>query len=88
MYNPETGRFEQGNLQDWQHAAMYSAFICSGTVDLVGHYMQPGSLPPGTEHVKLSLSSVITSADLCFCLLVPCCAFGSIAPLLFPQSHC
>ena len=45
------GRFELGNMQDWQHAAMYSAFCVSGLVDLIGFYL-PGVLPAGTEHVR------------------------------------
>lgn len=52
MYDPVTGRFEQGNIQDWQHAAMYAAFICSGITDLAGFYTAPGTLPQGTEHVS------------------------------------
>ena len=42
-----------GNMQDWQHAAMYSAFMVSGLADLVGFYL-PGLLPTGTEHVRQS----------------------------------
>ena len=51
MYDPVTGSFEQGNIQDWQHAAMYAAFVISGAVDLIGFYSPPGLLPQGTEHV-------------------------------------
>lgn len=46
------GRFETGNLQDWQHSAMYAAFLVSGLVDLIGFYAPAGTLPPGTEHVR------------------------------------
>lgn len=53
MYDPDTGLFEQGNIQDWQHAGMYAAFMISGIVDLVGFYSSPGTLPHGTEHVIL-----------------------------------
>ena len=49
-----TGRFEVGNLQDWQHAAMYAAFMASGAVDLIGYYTPPGTLPAGSEHVCFS----------------------------------
>ena len=45
------GRFEMGNMQDWQHSAMYSAFMVSGLVDALGFYL-PGLLPTGTEHVS------------------------------------
>lgn len=55
MYDPTTGRFEQGNLQDWQHAAMYSAFMISGFIDLLGFYLPSGVLPQGTEHVMFYL---------------------------------
>jgi hypothetical protein len=59
MYDPATGHFEQGNIQDWQHAAMYSAFLVSGVVDLIGFYTSPGTLPAGTEHGFLGLSLLI-----------------------------
>lgn len=50
LYN-DSGRFQMGNMQDWQHSAMYSAFMVSGAVDLIGFYC-PGVLPAGTEHVR------------------------------------
>ena len=40
-----------GNINEWQHSAMYVAFLLSGVVDLVGFYMPPGTLPVGTEQV-------------------------------------
>lgn len=39
-------------MQDWQHAAMYGAFLASGLVDLLGHWCPKGTLPPGLEHVR------------------------------------
>ena len=39
-------------MQDWQHAAMYGAFLASGLIDLLGHYCPKGTLPPGLEHVR------------------------------------
>ena len=39
-------------MQDWQHAAMYGAFLASGVVDLLGHWCPKGTLPPGLEHVR------------------------------------
>ena len=42
-------------MQDWQHSAMYAAFMVSGTVDLIGFY-SPGLLPVGAEHVSTRLS--------------------------------
>ncbi len=41
-----------GNINEWQHSAMYVAFLLSGVVDLVGFYMPPGTLPVGTEQVR------------------------------------
>jgi hypothetical protein len=45
-----------GNIQDWQHSAMYAAFLLAGLVDLLGHWMPEGTLPEGTEHVSRSSS--------------------------------
>ncbi len=46
------GRFIVDNINEWQHSAMYLAFLISGVVDLVGFYAPQGTLPPGTEQVK------------------------------------
>lgn len=53
LYNPDSQRFELNNLQDWQHATMYAAFLASGLVDLIGHYAPRGTLPAGLEHVRM-----------------------------------
>ena len=45
-------RFIVDNINEWQHSAMYLAFLISGVVDLVGFYAPQGTLPPGTEQVK------------------------------------
>ncbi len=37
------------NINEWQHSAMYAAFMLSGLVDLVGFYAPQGTLPLGTE---------------------------------------
>lgn len=37
------------HVNDWQHSAMYSAFMLSGLVDLATWY---GRLPEGIEHVR------------------------------------
>ncbi|EIE18466.1 hypothetical protein COCSUDRAFT_60132 [Coccomyxa subellipsoidea C-169] len=55
LYTAE-GRFEANNLQDWQHSAMYGAFLVSGLVDLIGFYAPAGTLPPGTEHIFLGVA--------------------------------
>ncbi len=44
-----------GNINEWQHSAMYIAFLLSGAVDLVGFYMPPGTLPVGTEQARVAL---------------------------------
>lgn len=49
----EDGRFIVDNINEWQHSAMYSAFMLSGVVDLVGFYAPQGTLPVGTEQVQL-----------------------------------
>lgn len=59
MYNPETGSFEQGNIQDWQHSAMYAAFVISGAVDLIGFYTHSALLPQGTEHGFLGIALLV-----------------------------
>ena len=48
----EDRRFVVGNINEWQHSAMYVAFLLSGAVDLVGFYMPPGTLPVGTEQAR------------------------------------
>ena len=48
----EDGRFDVGNVQDWQHSAMYMAFLLSGAIDLVAHMRPGGVLPEGIEHVS------------------------------------
>ena len=51
------------NINEWQHSAMYLAFLISGVVDLVGFYAPKGTLPPGTEQVNaLSFSRRARSA--------------------------
>ena len=54
----EDGRFEVGNIQDWQHSAMYMAFLLSGSVDLVAYKLPDGILPEGIEHVSEKISSL------------------------------
>jgi hypothetical protein len=49
------------NINEWQHSAMYAAFLLSGLVDLVGFYAPRGTLPAGSEQV----CSVTTKPPLC-----------------------
>ena len=65
----EDGRFEVGNIQDWQHSAMYMAFLLSGAVDLVAHRLPDGFLPEGVEHVskqKCSLCDFPAAGNVSF----------------------
>ncbi|KAK9803119.1 hypothetical protein WJX73_006959 [Symbiochloris irregularis] len=54
----DLGRFQLGNMQDWQHSAMYAAFMVSGIVDLIGHYCH-AVLPTGTEHGFLGAALLV-----------------------------
>ena len=49
------GRFVVDNINEWQHSAMYAAFLLSGLVDLVGFYAPRGSLPGGSEQVLVMI---------------------------------
>ena len=49
------GRFIVDNINEWQHSAMYAAFMLSGIVDLVVFYTPQGTLPLGTEQVCVPL---------------------------------
>jgi hypothetical protein len=52
------GHFQALFLANWQHAAMYPAFIVSGLVELLSMKLP---LPPGTRHVFLAGSFVVES---------------------------
>ncbi|GLC44826.1 hypothetical protein PLESTB_001209800 [Pleodorina starrii] len=47
------GHFYGPHFGNWQHAAMYPAFILAGFVDLLGHEVE---LPPGTQQAFLFLA--------------------------------
>ena len=47
MFNDD-GTFNHGHINNWQHAAMYLAYMVAGVVDLAGHYTH---LPPDSEQV-------------------------------------
>ena len=48
MFNID-GSFNEGHMNNWQHAAMYFAFMISGCVDLAGFYTE---LPPDSEQAS------------------------------------
>jgi len=50
MFNAD-GTFNAGHMNNWQHAAMYFAYMISGFVDIAGFYTE---LPPDTEQVHSS----------------------------------
>ncbi|CAK0738288.1 hypothetical protein CVIRNUC_001021 [Coccomyxa viridis] len=55
----EDGRFEVDNIQDWQHSAMYMAFLLSGVVDLMAYKLPEGVLPEGIEHGFLGTAFLV-----------------------------
>ncbi len=57
------GRFIVDNINEWQHSAMYAAFMLSGIVDLVAFYTPQGTLPAGTEQVNTFLLCPCTSTN-------------------------
>eukprot|EP00891_Asterochloris_glomerata_P005086 jgi/Astpho2/5086/Aster-08022 len=52
----EDGRFVEHDLVDWQHSAMYLAFLLSGIVDLLCHY---ADMPSGIDHASLSMAVLV-----------------------------
>ena len=42
------GHFTEHHIQDWQHSAMYLAFMLAGIIDMMAHYTQ---LPSGIDQV-------------------------------------
>ena len=50
LYEPD-GHFTEHHLQDWQHSAMYLAFMLAGFIDLMAYYTQ---LPAGIDQVSSS----------------------------------
>ena len=49
LYEPD-GRFTDHHIQDWQHSAMYLAFMLAGFIDMMAHYTQ---LPSGIDQVLM-----------------------------------
>ena len=46
------GTFNEGHMNNWQHAAMYFAYMISGFVDIIGFYVE---LPPDSEQVRFAV---------------------------------
>lgn len=66
------GKFNVGNINDWQHSMMYFAFIASGAIDLLGHY---AGLPDALEKAFLSLAFLVEGTLLVFHLKGPAIEF-------------
>lgn len=64
----EDGHFTD-HLNDWQHAAMYTCFVVSGVVDLLGHAL---GLPQGAELV--SPRTLLEGRPAVSPRCMPCCA--------------
>jgi hypothetical protein len=62
------GKFVVDNINDWQHSAMYLAFVISGVMDLIGFYSK---LPTSVEHGFLSLAFLTQGILLVFHLKGP-----------------
>lgn len=62
------GKFVVDNINVWQHAAMYLAFVVSGAVDMLGHF---AGLPSGAERGFLGLAFLIEGLLLAFHLKGP-----------------
>jgi hypothetical protein len=64
------GKFVVDNINDWQHSAMYLAFVLSGLVDLFGYYMPHGA-PKGTSLGFVGLAFLVQGVLLVFHLKGP-----------------
>ena len=81
----EDGRFVEHHLQDWQHSAMYLAFLLSGCVDLLSHYAK---MPSGIEHVSLGPVCGVSWVQATVTAQWSCAKMpGSIADHLMACSH-
>ena len=45
----DDGTFNAGHINNWQHAAMYLAYMVAGIVDVAGEYAE---LPKDSEQVS------------------------------------
>ncbi|KAK9917098.1 hypothetical protein WJX75_000858 [Coccomyxa subellipsoidea] len=97
----DDGRFILDNINEWQHSAMYAAFMLSGVVDLVVFYTPQGTLPVGTEQGFLGAAFVVEGllfafhlegsdlnwkAHLLLVMSIFAAAAVILAELQFPQS--
>lgn len=76
-------RFALTHVNNWQHAAVYPAFLLAGAVDLLSHWV---ALPPGSSHAVLAVAYAVMAFLMgthekhepqdkvgVFCLLACCC---------------
>ena len=76
LYEPD-GHFTDHHIQDWQHSAMYLAFMLAGSIDLMAYYTQ---LPVGIEQVRRKLLCQLSKT---FCILQALHASVQIHTVLF-----
>ena len=78
LYEPD-GRFTDHHIQDWQHSAMYLAFMLAGYVDLMSYYT---ALPAGLDQVR---KPPTTATQPCVNHL---CMLGSVTQTTFLCPWC
>lgn len=76
LYEPD-GHFTEHHLQDWQHSAMYLAFLLAGLIDLMAYYTQ---LPAGIDQVT-SCALLLNAKHIVLQLRGPHCYVHSVAHL-------
>mmetsp|Transcript_10178 Transcript_10178/g.30607 ORF Transcript_10178/g.30607 Transcript_10178/m.30607 type:complete len:322 (+) Transcript_10178:368-1333(+) len=62
MFNSD-GTFNHGHINNWQHAAMYFAYMVAGIVDMAGVYTD---LPPDSEQAALATAFIVEGLLLGF----------------------
>lgn len=67
LYAPD-GKFNTGNINDWQHSMMYFSFVASGVVDLLS---ASAGLPATLSRAFLGLSFLVEGTLLVFHLKGP-----------------
>lgn len=62
MFNDD-GTFHHGHINNWQHAAMYFAYMVAGIVDIAGRYT---GLPADSEQAALAMAFIVEGLLLGF----------------------